>query len=387
MTDASGDVVERYRYTVYGELTVLDKDSNELETKDAKSPFLWGGSYIDDETGLYWMRNRYYNISMKRFINQDPIGIWGDANNLGNGFMYVAGMVVEHLDPTGLLSPSDNLNDWVSDDGYRRTKGAGYSEDEAQRVKNTVKKASDARWGDELNNGISLLGKLWNWFTGKDEKPKPTPPKPEEPKPEEPTGDPDKDLVDPDDSKDGAEADPDKDLVDPNDPFGDEKKEKEEAEKEKAEKEKTEKEKTEKEKCEGSDCKDGKGKGKYPSDPDDSMDAAQKYFMQKALKEMLSKMGYGPRKTKESDRWWKIKSDDYRKGPRGQWIRNPFFRDSDPLKQKFIRDDKEHDGSGRPILKRNPMVRPENDPMEKARVEAWDAVFSPVLGPKDDPRF
>ena len=39
---------------------------------------------------------------MHRFINQDPIGIWGDANNLGSGFAYVAGMVVEASDPSGL---------------------------------------------------------------------------------------------------------------------------------------------------------------------------------------------------------------------------------------------------------------------------------------------
>ncbi len=64
--------------------------------------FLWGGSLYEPETDLYWMRNRYYHIGMHRFINQDPIGIWGDANNLGNGFAYVAGMVIEASDPSGL---------------------------------------------------------------------------------------------------------------------------------------------------------------------------------------------------------------------------------------------------------------------------------------------
>ncbi|MBQ3367451.1 hypothetical protein IJG44_00970, partial [bacterium] len=62
----------------------------------------WGGSLYEPETNLYWMRNRYYHIDMHRFINQDPIGIWGDANNLGNGFAYVAGMVIEASDPSGL---------------------------------------------------------------------------------------------------------------------------------------------------------------------------------------------------------------------------------------------------------------------------------------------
>ena len=55
------------------------------------------------------MRNRYYHIDMHRFINQDPIGIWGDANNLGNGFAYVAGMVIEASDPSGLASDANSF--------------------------------------------------------------------------------------------------------------------------------------------------------------------------------------------------------------------------------------------------------------------------------------
>jgi RHS repeat-associated protein len=72
--------------------------------------FLWGGSMHEPETDLYWMRNRYYHKGMKRFINQDPIGIWGDANNLGNGFAYVAGMVIEATDPTGLETEETKRN-------------------------------------------------------------------------------------------------------------------------------------------------------------------------------------------------------------------------------------------------------------------------------------
>ena len=108
LTDESGNILERYRYRVYGDFEILDaqftpKDCNN-QTCYATNlhNFLWGGSLYEPETGLYWMRNRYYHIDMHRFINQDPIGIWGDANNLGNGFAYVAGMVIEASDPTGL---------------------------------------------------------------------------------------------------------------------------------------------------------------------------------------------------------------------------------------------------------------------------------------------
>ena len=108
LTDANGNILERYRYRVYGDFEILDSQftpkncNNQTCYATNLHNFLWGGSLYEPETGLYWMRNRYYHIDMHRFINQDPIGIWGDANNLGNGFAYVAGMVIEASDPSGL---------------------------------------------------------------------------------------------------------------------------------------------------------------------------------------------------------------------------------------------------------------------------------------------
>ena len=108
LTDANGNILERYRYRVYGDFEILDTQftpkncNNQTCYATNLHNFLWGGSLYEPETGLYWMRNRYYHIDMHRFINQDPIGIWGDANNLGNGFAYVAGMVIEASDPSGL---------------------------------------------------------------------------------------------------------------------------------------------------------------------------------------------------------------------------------------------------------------------------------------------
>lgn len=135
LTDSSGNILERYRYRVYGEFEVLDNSFNPKDCSQVtcyvknKHNFLWGGSLHEPETfsydsngdaipdsGLYWMRNRYYHKGMHRFINQDPIGIWGDANNLGNGFAYVAGMVVEASDPLGLkVVPANNFIGCTSD--------------------------------------------------------------------------------------------------------------------------------------------------------------------------------------------------------------------------------------------------------------------------------
>ncbi|HNZ53968.1 MAG TPA: RHS repeat-associated core domain-containing protein, partial [bacterium] len=158
LTDEDGTILERYRYRVYGEHEVINSchtacettyqscfdacnedptceadclatkntcDSNCAATDYAGNihNFLWGGSLYEPETDLYWMRNRYYHLDMHRFINQDPIGIWGDANNLGNGFAYVAGMVIEASDPTGLegcsYSPGTNSPYPMSDPSDR----------------------------------------------------------------------------------------------------------------------------------------------------------------------------------------------------------------------------------------------------------------------------
>ena len=116
ISDGNGTIYERYRYRVYGEHEVLNADFTP-KTTAAISPFLWGGSLYEPETNLYWMRNRYYHIDMHRFINQDPIGIWGDANNLGNGFAYVAGMVIEASDPTGLASVWETIQSAPLPDG------------------------------------------------------------------------------------------------------------------------------------------------------------------------------------------------------------------------------------------------------------------------------
>ena len=119
LTDANGNILERYRYRVYGDFEILDDQftpkncNNQTCHVTNLHNFLWGGSLYEPETGLYWMRNRYYHIDMHRFINQDPIGIWGDTNNLGNGFAYVAGMVIEASDPSGLeIQENDILTFW-----------------------------------------------------------------------------------------------------------------------------------------------------------------------------------------------------------------------------------------------------------------------------------
>jgi RHS repeat-associated protein len=111
LTDAGGNVVERYEYpSIYGKTvyensagTVLtDSLGNPVQHSSVGNPFTFQGRRFDEESGLLFFRNRYLDPEQGRFVNRDPIGIWGDSRNLGNGYAFAAGNPVNRRDPFGL---------------------------------------------------------------------------------------------------------------------------------------------------------------------------------------------------------------------------------------------------------------------------------------------
>lgn len=50
---------------------------------------------------LYYFRLRYYDPSHGRFVSRDPIGLWGDPKNLGNGYSFAAADPINGMDPFG----------------------------------------------------------------------------------------------------------------------------------------------------------------------------------------------------------------------------------------------------------------------------------------------
>ncbi len=57
------------------------------------------GKYYDQESGLYYFYNRYYNPLNGRFINEDPIGFQDDLNM----YKFVANNPINSTDPLGLF--------------------------------------------------------------------------------------------------------------------------------------------------------------------------------------------------------------------------------------------------------------------------------------------
>ena len=93
MTDIHGNLLWYGEYTAWGR---LKKD--ERVYKDAHQPFRLQNQYFDEETGLHYNLMRYYEPEAGRFMNQDPIGLWG-----GENLYWFAPNIAIWIDPLGLV--------------------------------------------------------------------------------------------------------------------------------------------------------------------------------------------------------------------------------------------------------------------------------------------
>jgi RHS repeat-associated protein len=89
VTDSSGNIVEKYDYDPFGQVTIRNSSDVIISNSNISNHFMFAGRRLDPVTGLYYYRNRYYDPSLGRFISQDTIGNWTDGMNLGNGLVYV----------------------------------------------------------------------------------------------------------------------------------------------------------------------------------------------------------------------------------------------------------------------------------------------------------
>jgi RHS repeat-associated protein len=111
LVDAGGVVRERYEYDPYGMVKVYSGTGSYLGgTSPLGLAFLWKAVRLDAETGLLYMRNRYYSTGLGRFLTRDPIGVWGDGAQKGNELAYGLSSPLSFGDPLGLQAqPGPNL--------------------------------------------------------------------------------------------------------------------------------------------------------------------------------------------------------------------------------------------------------------------------------------
>ena len=94
-------ITEQGRLAWRGELDIwgeLHETQVGIATEDATSnPWRYQGQYEDEETGLYYNRQRYYDPELGRYISEDPIGLLGGTALFG----YVHDPLM-WVDPEGL---------------------------------------------------------------------------------------------------------------------------------------------------------------------------------------------------------------------------------------------------------------------------------------------
>ena len=92
MTDKDGNLLWFGSYTGWGRL----KEETKV-TDSAYQPFRLQNQYADRETGLHYNFFRYYEPDAGRFVNQDPIGLWG-----GDNLYRFSSNIQIWIDPLGL---------------------------------------------------------------------------------------------------------------------------------------------------------------------------------------------------------------------------------------------------------------------------------------------
>jgi RHS repeat-associated protein len=85
----SGGFLYDYNYGPFGDTSGGGSNAN---------PYQWTGRE-NDPSGLYYMRARYYDPTLQRFISPDPAGFGGGDVNL---FRYAGNSPTNFIDPTGL---------------------------------------------------------------------------------------------------------------------------------------------------------------------------------------------------------------------------------------------------------------------------------------------
>lgn len=133
LTDSAANVSATYTFDSYGKLTA--------KTGTADTPLRWNGQTQDGDTGLYYLRARYYDPTTAQFLSVDPL-----ASLTRDVYTYANHNPLNRSDPLGLIaSPVDVF------DGSGTGNGDCYPAQTPQAQTSTATDYMCSRYGSGCN--------------------------------------------------------------------------------------------------------------------------------------------------------------------------------------------------------------------------------------------
>ncbi len=110
LTDAGKTIVNKYAYTPFGII------AGQEETVEQPFKFVGQFGVMTEDNGWYYMRARYYDPEIGRFISEDPLGFGGGDVNL---YAYCLNNPVMFSDPLGLWVIGGNFGGSITFRGMK----------------------------------------------------------------------------------------------------------------------------------------------------------------------------------------------------------------------------------------------------------------------------
>jgi RHS repeat-associated protein len=108
ITSDAGLLAARYDYTDYGAV-------RNLMQPQVPNTRLFAGLWLDQGMRLYRAGHRFFEARTGKMISRDPLGVWGDRANTGNGSLYAGANPWSRRDPSGMATCGNfgTPNEWM----------------------------------------------------------------------------------------------------------------------------------------------------------------------------------------------------------------------------------------------------------------------------------
>ena len=159
ITDESGNVVNSYAYDAFGSII--------SSSETIPNRYTYNGEAYDKATEQYYLRKRYYNPKLSRFVQEDEYR--GDGLNL---YAFCANNPVMYVDPSGYAKKDNVINIIIIDNTDFKERfpilskkydkvyieGTVYSRGSVNSIDRTVYQMNDIDWDYVSSNPINTKG-------------------------------------------------------------------------------------------------------------------------------------------------------------------------------------------------------------------------------------